>query len=67
MLWPVQRARCQETRDLLLLVMEAPPSVEEIALWTKAARAAVERWAAREHLVASDNRLSRLKRPAVLG
>ena len=54
--------------DLLLLVMDgAHPTVETIEAWTEEQRVEAERWAAHEHLIASDHRdVERLSRPAFL-
>ena len=53
-------------RDILLVVGEDIPA-EVIASWTDQQRDEVGRYAAREHLSASDNPVTRLPRPAVLG
>ena len=53
-------------RDILLLVgLSFTP--EEIATWTPEQRQQAERWAAAEHLYASDNPVKRLPRPSFLG
>ena len=60
------RAKSREIlRDLLALVGCYPPHVE-ITQWSVAEAALAERWAAREHLAASDNPVERLEVPYFL-
>ena len=42
-------------RDLLSLVLGRVPTLEVIQTWTPEQKAAAEKWAALEHLIASDN------------
>lgn len=53
-------------RDILSLVMSAPPSTDEVGSWTSEERAEVAAWAAAEMYCASDNPTTRFPRPDVL-
>lgn len=52
--------------DMLLLVMESPPTIYRIQRWTAEEFLDVEEWAATSHLRASDNVVKVPPKPAVL-
>lgn len=57
----------QTLADLLSLVMDNPPTEGTVAGWSDAQREAADRWAAAEHLSASDNPVMRFCAPHFLG
>lgn len=60
---PIRLTKEELTRSRLALASKAA-TIDQIKGWTKNQREAADRWALREHLVASDNdHLRRLKVP----
>ncbi|MCA9872177.1 MAG: hypothetical protein KC441_00920 [Anaerolineales bacterium] len=54
-------------RDVILLVISNPPTVEEMLRWSPVDLDQAVTWAVTEHHAAADNDVTRLPRPAVLG
>lgn len=55
-----------DVQDVLCLVLEEFPSVEEISSWTQEQRDEAYKWAAYCHLEASDNNVPVVKKPIFL-